>query len=480
MRLWLMIWGKMMTCSLLEFIWIWDRIQKLKLPHHHKKIAHFLEQLYTAKANGLLMAFRNSGKSTLVGLFGAWLLYQDPNSRILILSADHGLAKKMVHHIKQIIEHHPLTKSLIPDNLDEWASDRFTIRRSIGQRDPSVLARGLSANMTGCRADVILCDDVEVPRTCDTASKREMLRQKLGELDYILTPAGFMLYVGTPHASDTIYDTRSTGFLFGWKTLRIPLVQDDGRSAWPERFSMSKIEELRRRSGPNKFASQMMLNAVPITESRLDIERLKFYSGELEYREANGQGVLTLNGIKLLGVSCWWDPSFGSPNGDRSVVACLFFDQNGNAYIHRLLYLKVPPGSEATAYQCARVRELVQNCYVPSIHLETNGIGKFLPALLRQEFAKTRTACAVIEETTRQNKVERILSAFDAPLMNGALWIHESVRQTPFIEEMRDFTPQKNTHDDGLDAIAGALLSEPVHLKRYQPAFTKQTLEWRF
>ena len=469
-----------MTCSLLEFIWIWDRIQKLRLPRHHREIASFLEELKHKKENGLLMAFRNSGKSTLVGLFGAWILYQNPNERILILSADHGLAKKMVHHIKQIIEHHPLTKHLIPDNLDEWASDRFTVRRTAGQRDPSVLARGLSANMTGCRADIILCDDVEVPRTCDTSAKRAALRQKLGELDYILTPSGFMLYVGTPHTSDTIYDIRSTGFLSGWNALRIPLIREDGSSAWPERFPMHKIEELRRRSGPNKFAGQMMLNAVPLTDSRLDIARLKFYSGELDYREANGLGVLTLNGIRLTGVSCWWDPSFGSMNGDRSVVACLFFDQTGNTYVHRLAYLKVPPGSEATSYQCACVRELVQSCYVPSIHLETNGIGKFLPALLKQEFAKTRTACAVIEETAHQNKVERILSAFDAPLMNGALWVHESIRQTPFIDEMRDFGPHKNTHDDGLDAVAGALLSEPVHLKRYEPTFTKQTLEWRF
>ena len=468
-----------MTCSLLEFIWIWNRIQKLSLPAHHKQIALFLEDLYQTGTNGLLMAFRNSGKSTLVGLFGAWLLSQNPELRILTLSADHGLAKKMVHHIKQIIEHHPLTRHLIPNNLDEWASDRFTVRRRGGFRDPSVLARGLSANMTGCRADVILCDDVEVPRTCNTAGKRSDLRQKLSELDYILTPRGMTLYVGTPHTFDTIYRTDPDGFLAGWKTLKIPLIKSDGSSAWPERFSIQRIEALRRRSGANKFAGQMMLEPVPVTESRLDTMRLKPYDGELNYREVNGQGVLTLNGIRMAGVACWWDPAFGSPTGDRSVVACVFFDEAGNAYIHRLLYLTVPPDTEATAYQCARVRELVRECYVPAIHLETNGIGKFLPALLRQEFARSRTTCAVIEETARANKAERILSAFEPLLMNGALWFHNSIRQTPFLQEMRDFT-LGTKHDDGLDAVAGCLLAEPVHLQRWPTTFTKQTLEWRF
>ncbi len=472
----------MMHFSLIEFIWIWNRIQGLSLPRHHRQIARFLSFLYhrVDNRNGLLMAFRNSGKSTLVGLFGAWLLSQVPETRILILSADHSLAKKMVHHMKQIIERHPLTQHLKPPNLEEWASDRFTVNRHTGFRDPSVLARGLTANMTGCRADVIICDDVEVPKTCNTASKRKSLRQKLGELDYILTPGGLVLYIGTPHTTDTIYQTNSGDFLENWPILKIPLILSDGTSAWPERFPLDKIENLRRRSGANKFASQMMLEPVSLTESRLDISRLKFYRGSLDYREVNGQGLLSLNGKRLVGVSCWWDPSFGSVKGDKSVVACVFFDEVGYAYLHRLDYLTVPSDSEATSYQCQCVRKLVLDCFVPAVHLETNGIGKFLPALLRQEFSRHRLACAVIEETSRRNKVERIISAFDAPLMNGSLYVNEDIKQTPFLGEMRDFIPNGSLHDDGLDAVAGCLLSEPIRLKRNNFTLKKQNLEWRF
>ena len=469
-----------MNASFLEFIWIWDKIQNLNLPQHHRQMAAFLNHLFQDRKNGLLMAFRNSGKSTIVGLFGAWLLTQNPNLRLMILSADHSLAKKMVHHIKQIIERHPLTQNLKPKNSDEWASDRFTIRRSQKLRDPSVLACSLMTNTTGCRADIIICDDVEVPKTCDTAGKRATLRQKLGELDYILTPQGFMLFVGTPHTFDTLYQTDPGGYLAGWDTLKIPILNPDGSSAWPDRFSLEKIESLRTRSGPNKFLSQMMLKPVSLRESRLDVQRLKFYDGDLIYHESNGRASLSLNNTKLKGVSCWWDPAFGSPTGDKSVLACVFFDDMGNAYLHRLLYLKVPPEAEAAAYQCAAVREVVQNCFIPAVHLETNGIGKFLPALLRQEFAKTHTACAVLEEVSRQNKNTRIISAFDAPLMNGAFWVHESFKATPFLNEMRDFQTASTAHDDGLDAVAGCLLAEPAHINRPWTSFTKQNLEWRF
>ena len=113
--------------SLIEFIWIWDQMQGLSLPRHHIRIARFLQAIHDHPDHrrGLLMAFRNSGKSTLVGLFGAWLLYTHPDTRILILSADHMLAKKMVHHIKQIIERHPLTQRLKQLPTEEWTDNAF-------------------------------------------------------------------------------------------------------------------------------------------------------------------------------------------------------------------------------------------------------------------------------------------------------------------------------------------------------------------
>jgi len=56
-------------------------------------------------------------------------------------------------------------------------------------------------------ADIIICDDVEVPNTSNTAQKREKLRERLRELDFILAPNGTMIFIGTPHAVDTIYKT---------------------------------------------------------------------------------------------------------------------------------------------------------------------------------------------------------------------------------------------------------------------------------
>ena len=182
------------------FIVLWNQKMGQSTPAIHTVMSNWLELNWCQKTpRQLLMAFRSSGKSTIAGLFAAWLLYRNPGLRILVLAADSILARKMVRQVKKIIEKHPLTKGLVPGKADQWAGNRFTVKRMIQLRDPSMLARGITSNITGSRADVIICDDVEVPNTCDTAEKREALRDRLREIDYILTPGGTQLYIGTPH-----------------------------------------------------------------------------------------------------------------------------------------------------------------------------------------------------------------------------------------------------------------------------------------
>ena len=191
-----------------KFMDEWNAILGQTTPAHHKQIMEFLvRQLSGDKHRGLLMAFRHSGKSTVVGIFAACALYMNPSTRILILSAEMSLASRMVAHIRNILENHPRCVDLIPDVKKEWSSTRITINRPIGIREPSVICQGITGNITGMRADLIICDDVEVPNTSNTPAKRANLRERLRELDFILSPSGAMIYIGTPHTADTIYRT---------------------------------------------------------------------------------------------------------------------------------------------------------------------------------------------------------------------------------------------------------------------------------
>ena len=365
-----------------------------------------------------------------------------------------------------------------PREKDQWASDRFTVERPTELRDPSMLARGIGGNITGSRADVVICDDVEVPNTCDTAPKRAELRERLAELDYVLTPGGLQLYVGTPHSYYTIYahearaETGETRpFLEGFARLELPLLDGRGRSRWPERFDGAAVESLRTRHGPNKFASQMLLTPVNFAGGRLDPALLRHYAGEFSYREAQGEAILSLEDRRIVSATAWWDPAFAMrPGGDRSVLACLFVDEDGRHLLHDVHYLAPDPnGAEDPArQQCRAVARVLRRHLLPAVTVETNGIGRFLPGLLRAVLAEEDVAASVLEATSTRPKDLRILEAFDGVLAARNLWLHERVTASPFLVEFREWRPggEGGGPDDGLDAVAGCLSAEPVRLPR--------------
>lgn len=463
-----------------QFVWLWNRCQGQTTPCLHLDIAKWLGQRWQ---NGdhrlLLLCFRSAGKSTLIGTFCAWLLVNQPNLRILVLSAEYSLAKKMVRNVKNIIERHPLTAHLIPDRTQHWAADQFTVKRQLTLRDPSLLARGIGSNITGSRADVVVCDDVEVPNTCRTATRRFELRERLHEISYVLVPGGLQLYAGTPHHVNSIYAGHSDLdedelCLRGFKKLIVPLLDENGRSRWPERFPDDKIADLRRQTGPAKFHSQMMLKPTKDEHVRLDPDRLVRYDGEIDYRECNGQSMLAIAGRRMMSVTGWWDPAYGSPTrGDSSVVAAVFVDGEGQYWLHGIRYLTHDPAridrvDEATQL-CRQVAEFARDMWLPSITIETNGLGRFLPTILQREINALHIGCNVIGHASNANKAQRILDAFDPVIAAGALNAHTSVWQTPFIGEMRNWRPGRNCRDDGLDAVSGCILSEPVRLRRPPP-----------
>jgi hypothetical protein len=482
-----MLQNRCQSVSFSIFLDLWNKSQNLQTPNVHSRIATWLQKCWARGDQRLILqAFRACGKSTLAAIFSAWVLYRDPDSRILVLAAESRLSNKMVRQIRKLIERHPLTKHLIPKNPDEWAADSFTISRTIVSRDPSVLGRGLFSNITGTRADFIICDDVEVPNTCDTVDKRVKLRERLLENEFILTPGGRQIYIGTPHSYYSIYakvPRKEIGeenvFLKSYRRLSVPILDGAGNSAWPEKYSVSDIEQMRIRSGPMKFASQMMLEPTNIIDGRLDPALLQRYDHALDYNEAQQEMILSIAGKKIVSASAWWDPAFASAKGDASVVAVVYSSEDGSYHLHRMEYIRVKAGEgeDEASLQCQHVAKMAQELYLPSIAIETNGIGQFLPAILRKELAKIHVPCAVVAKHSARAKDERILESFDAVMAARALYVHASVYQTRFIKEMQEWRPgAKGAKDDGLDAAAGALSLEPVRMRRSYSAL-KRT--WR-
>ncbi|MBX6375660.1 MAG: phage terminase large subunit, partial [Acetobacteraceae bacterium] len=441
--------GPTRPADFLEFVWIWNRRQRLDTPVLHRRIARWLQARRNAGDKRLLLtAFRGSGKSTMVGLYCAWTLMRDPDTRILVLAADHALATKMVATVRRIIERHALCAPIRPEGPEAWAADRFTVAREAVLRDPSMLAQGVGGNITGSHADLIVCDDVEVAGNSDTPAKRAELRERLAETEFVLVPGGTILYVGTPHCADSLYrepdGENGDAFLAGYRRLALPLLNAAGRSVWPERYPQEAVEALRRRVGPLHFERHMLLRTVADGAARLDPAALVRYAEEPDYREAGGRAVLTLMGRRLVSGGGFWDPAYGRPGaGDASVLAAIYADGEGNHYLHRLAYLTHDPDrpEDPATQQCRAVAAIARALMLPVVRVETNGLGRFLPALLRREMARAGAACAVVEHASTRAKAERILAALEPALAARRLYAHESVWRTPFPAEMAAWRP---------------------------------------
>ena len=462
-----------------QFVIVWNKLQGLQTPALHLLVSRWLYRRWLAgERRLLLLVFRDAGKSTLVGLFVAWLLTGNPNLRILIIAAEQMLANKMSRNIRRIIELHPAAAHLLERRPENWATDQFTVRRTRNHRDPSVLARGLSGNITGTRADIVICDDVEVPNTCGTAASRDELRQRLAEIEFVLVPTGLQLFIGTPHSYYSIYADRARveigeekPFLDGFERLCLPLVQADGTSAWPERFPLEVIDELRRQTGPQRFKSQMLLEPTPPRAVKLDPDRLIAYSEPLQCRWSQGRQLLAVGETPIVSSVCWWDPAYGRPGrGDRSAIAVVMVDRKGRYWVQGLRYLqfsveRLEDVDEATQL----IRQAID--FAVSLHqtrlfIETNGIGRFLPALVRRELKGSGHELSLIERHSSRGKAERILDALDPILAAGHLHVHESVLASGFVEEMREWAPGAATFDDGLDAVSNAVLEQAVMVGR--------------
>lgn len=88
--------------------------------------------------------------------------------------------------------------------------------------------------------------------------------------------------------SDIVYKKFrfSTPFLGGFRALKIPILDADGNSVWPELFSNERIQFMRQSVEIRHFSAQMMLEFVPPERIRLDPGGLKIYESAFDVRTA--------------------------------------------------------------------------------------------------------------------------------------------------------------------------------------------------
>ena len=254
----------------------------------------------------------------------------------------------------------------------------------------------------------------------------------------------------------------STPFLTGYNQLKIPIIDSAGNPAWPEQFPLEKIHELEKIVGARHFSAQMMLEYVSEERIHLDPGAINFYRDDFDFHLAR------IGEHEISGVALYWDPSSGRANSDGSVCALVYRDdKNKTVFVHDILYMTVKDEDlYPLANQCETVLLFMRKHNLTRIAIEINGLGNALPEIIRTIAIQQHIPINITQIANHTKKEIRILNAIEPVLTTGRLYMHEKIKQTMLLSEMLAWTPiGSKEHDDGLDAIAGALTINPVTLR---------------
>ena len=180
---------------------------ELHLPPPTRAQYAIADYLQTGPKRLQIQAFRGVGKSWITGAFVLWTLFNDPERKIMIISASKERADNMSIFLQKLIIETPWLNFLRPKSDDSrWSRISFDVNCSPHQA-PSVKSVGITGQLTGSRADLMILDDVEVPGNSMTELMREKLLQLCTEAESILTPKSDsrIMYLGTPQTTFTIY-----------------------------------------------------------------------------------------------------------------------------------------------------------------------------------------------------------------------------------------------------------------------------------
>jgi hypothetical protein len=157
-----------------------------------------------------IQAFRGLGKSWIAAAFTLWILFRDRDKKIMVVSASKQRADDFTIFCQKCLIEISWLNHLTPQDDDQrWSRVSFDVRGCRPAQSPSVKSVGITGQLTGSRADLIIFDDVEVPSNSATDLMREKLLQLVTEGESVLTPKedSRIVFLGTPQTTFTIYRT---------------------------------------------------------------------------------------------------------------------------------------------------------------------------------------------------------------------------------------------------------------------------------
>jgi len=406
-----------------------------------------------------VQAFRGVGKSWITGAFVLWTLFINPEKKIMIISASKERADNMSIFLQKLIIETPWLNHLRPKSDDaRWSRISFDVNCSPHQA-PSVKSVGITGQLTGSRADLMVLDDIEVPGNSMTEFMREKLLQLCTEAESILTPKddSRIMYLGTPQTSFTVYKklaernykqfvwpARIPKKLAAYEGFIAPQLQadiDNGAQAWevtdPDRFGDEDLLAREASMGHSNFMLQFQLDT-----TLSDAEKFPLKCADLVVTSVNpatapdsvvwcSDPKNVLKELPIVGLPgdyfyspmqlqgdwnpysetiCSIDPS---GRGTDETAAAYISQRNGFLYVHEMRAYR-------DGYSDQTLLDILKGCNkfnVTKLVIETNFGDGIVAELFKKHIVQGRQAIDVEEVRANVRKEDRIIDSLE-PILN--------------------------------------------------------------
>ena len=490
-----------------------------------------------------IQAFRGVGKSWITGAFVLWTLFNDSERKIMIISASKERADNMSIFLQKLIIETPWLSHLRPKSDEaRWSRISFDVLCSPHQA-PSVKSVGITGQLTGSRADLMVLDDIEVPGNSMTELMREKLLQLCTEAESILTPKNDsrICYLGTPQTVFTVYRKLAErnyrpfvwpsryprkNKLSQYEGLLAPQVQQDleeGVDEWevtdPDRFTNDDLIEREAAMGRSNYMLQFQLDT-----SLSDAEKFPLKMADLVVTSVNPKsgpdqvvwcsdpknvikdlptvglpGDYFYSPMQLQGewteyseTICSVDPS---GRGTDETAAAFLSQKNGILFLHEMRAYK-------DGYSDNTLLNILRGCRkynATKLVIETNFGDGIVGELFKKHLQMTGQHIDVEEVRANVRKEDRIIDALE-PVMNqhrlvvdrGVVeWDYASNKnEAPELRlmymlfyQMSRMCREKGAvkHDDRLDCLAQGVkyFTDAMSISAHDAIKARKAEEWQ-
>lgn len=164
------------------------------------------EYLQHGPRREVIEAFRGVGKSYITSAFVVHQLLLDPECKVLVVSASKNRSDDFSTFTQRLINDMPVLHHLKPREEQRASKISFDVGPAGPSHSPSVKSVGITGQLSGSRADIIVADDIEIPNNSATQMMREKLAEAVKEFDAVLKPDGRIIYLGTPQTEMSLYE----------------------------------------------------------------------------------------------------------------------------------------------------------------------------------------------------------------------------------------------------------------------------------